>query len=136
MARLSWAAAWATLALLADAALVTMPEVRSVVTGTAGGGVSPLHTTQQSDQDFVLSDSEGAILWAAVPWSAETGDCSCDTACDPPTGCRLCPSKNSRLGKNYGRTQDPPLCFSGHSSEEGGRQTLRIFAGVWGRVVR
>jgi hypothetical protein len=84
MARLSRASAWATLALLTAAALMALPEVWSVGTGTAGEGVPPFRMTQQSDHDFVLSVSEGDILWAAGPWSSETGD-------GDANGCLVCP---------------------------------------------
>ena len=84
MTRLKRASAWATFMLLTAAALMALPEVRGVGTGTAGGGVPPSRMTQQSDQDFVLIVTEGDILWAAGPWSSETGD-------GDASGCLVCP---------------------------------------------
>ena len=84
MTRLRRASAWATLALLTAAALMALPEVRGVGTGTAGEGVPPSQMKQQSDQDFVLIVTEGDILWAAGPWFSETGD-------GDASGCLVCP---------------------------------------------
>ena len=107
---------------LIAAALMVLPEVCSVGACSAGEGVPPFRMTLQSDKDFVQVDSEGDILWAAGPWSSETGDGSCDTACDPPTGCRHFPSRffkeDIRLGKHHAA---PASVFFGQLiREEGG----------------
>ena len=98
--------------MLTVAALMALPEVWRVETGTAGGGIPPFRMTLQSNQDFDLMVSEGDIGWGA----SATADVV---------------TKDSSLGNRHGRTRLRVII-----QEEGGRQSLRIFAGVWRRVVR
>ena len=112
MARSRWASAGAVFALLAAAAQIGLPEVRSVETGAAGEGVLPRRMTValQSDQDFVCKVSEGEVLWSTNDKGFVVPNATGDSAL--------------------------PGLFLATYPEEDGRKTLRISADVWCRAVR